>query len=79
MRQIRELTTLALMLPGLVLAQAAAPAGEFVYRAHARDTLIGIGRRLLIEPRRWPEVQARNKIADPRHIPLGDEIRIPYA
>jgi hypothetical protein len=79
MRQIRELTTLALVLPGLVLAQAAAPGGEFVYRAQAHDTLIGIGRRLLIEPRRWPEVQARNNIADPRHIPLGDEIRIPYA
>jgi len=41
--------------------------------------LIGITRRLLLEPRRWPEVQARNNIADPRRIPLGDSIRIPYA
>jgi hypothetical protein len=33
----------------------------------------------LIDPRRWPEVQARNSIANPRRIPLGDGIRIPYA
>jgi hypothetical protein len=79
MIKLRGLTALALLLPGLVLAQATTPVGEFVYRAHAQDTLIGIARRLLIDPRRWPEVQARNNIANPRRIPLGDEIRIPYA
>ncbi len=79
MKKISGLTALALTLPGLVLAQATSPVGEFVYHAHAQDTLIGIARRLLIEPHRWPEVQARNNIADPRRIPLGDEIRIPYA
>jgi hypothetical protein len=73
-------TSMALMLlPGLAWSQAAAPEGEFVYHARLHDTLIGISRRLLIEPRRWPEVQTRNSIADPRHIPLGNEIRIPYA
>ena len=69
---------LALTLPGLALAQSPPAAGDFVYRARARDTLIGISRRLLLEPRRWPEVQTLNHIADPRHIPLGDEVRIPY-
>jgi len=56
MKKLRDLTALALMLPGLVLAQATTPVGEFVYHAHAQDTLIGIARRLLIDPRRWPEV-----------------------
>jgi hypothetical protein len=79
MRSIRWLATLALILPGFAWSQATAPEGEFVYHARLHDTLIGITRRLLIEPRRWPEVQTRNNIADPRHIPLGDEIRIPYA
>jgi hypothetical protein len=61
------------------LAQSADPEGEFIYYARLHDTLIGISRHLLREPRRWPEVQARNNIADPRRIPPGDPIRIPYA
>jgi len=79
MKLLCRLTMLALILPGPAWAQATDPDGEFVYHARLHDTLIGISRRLLIEPRRWPEVQARNNIADPRHIPLGSEIRIPYA
>jgi hypothetical protein len=76
---LRWYATFALMLPGLASAQSTDPEGEFIYHARLHDTLIGISRRLLREPRRWPEVQARNNIADPRHIPLGDDIRIPYA
>jgi hypothetical protein len=69
---------LALTLPGVAWAQSPPAAGDFIYRARARDTLIGISRRLLLEPRRWPEVQTLNHIVDPRHIPLGDAVRIPY-
>ncbi len=76
---LRWYMTLVLMLPGLACAQSTDPEGEFIYHARLHDTLIGITRRLLREPRRWPEVQARNNIADPRRIPLGDSIRIPYA
>jgi hypothetical protein len=76
---LRWYITFALLLPGLAWAQSADPEGEFIYHARLHDTLIGISRRLLREPRRWPEVQARNNIADPRHIPLGNDIRIPYA
>ena len=71
--------TLALALSGIAMAQSADPEGEFIYHARLHDTLIGITRRLLREPRRWPEVQARNNIANPRRIPPGDPIRIPYA
>ena len=70
---------LALALPGFAASQSANYGEEFTYRAREHDTLIGISRRLLTEPRRWPEVQARNHIANPRRIPLGDAVRIPYA
>ncbi len=76
---LRWFVALALALPAFAPGQSITPDGEFIYHARARDTLIGISRRLLIEPRRWPEVQARNHIADPRRIPLGNEVRIPYA
>ena len=79
MAALRWFATLALILPGFSWAQSADPEGEFIYHARLHDTLIGLSRRLLREPRRWPEVQARNNIADPRRIPLGDSIRIPYA
>lgn len=69
----------SIVTPGVTWAQATTAEGEFVYIARPRDTLIGIARRLLIEPGRWSEIQTRNSIADPRRIPLGTQIRIPYS
>lgn len=72
-----------LLLPPHNMAQAAAPAAqpepEFVYRIQPRDTLIGLSRRLLLQPRRWPELQSRNRIANPNNIPPDTPLRIPYA
>lgn len=71
-------------LPGDRVQQAtpasrpAAAGDEFTYRTRAGDTLIGIATRLLREPRRWPQLQARNRIADPRRMPRGSAVRIPY-
>lgn len=65
-------------LSGAGHAQTAIPASEFLYVARPHDTLIGLGRRLLREPRRWRELQTRNRIVNPRRIPLGTPIRIPY-
>jgi hypothetical protein len=78
-RLLRCVAVALLLWPPVGLTQSVGPEGELVYHARARDTLIGLGRRLLIDPRRWPEVQSRNSIADPRHIPLGNPIRIPYS
>lgn len=58
--------------------QGSVPASDFQYHAQPRDTLIGLGRRLLLEPRRWRELQSRNRIIDPRRIPSGAVIQIPY-
>lgn len=41
------------------------------------ETLISLGRRLLTDPRQWPQLQALNRIADPRRIPVGTVLRIP--
>ena len=57
---------------------AATPAGDFLYHARPRDTLIGIGRRLLVDPRRWHDVQVLNHVAEPRRIPPGSILKIPY-
>jgi hypothetical protein len=51
---------------------------EFIYYTRLHDTLIGLGRRLLVEPRRWPALQSLNRIANPRRIPQGSALRIPY-
>lgn len=68
--------------PGAVAPRAAATSivagDEFVYLTRPGDTLIGLSRRLLVQPGRWPELQRRNSIADPRRIPRGSPIRIPY-
>lgn len=64
--------------PRAAMAQAALPEVDFQYHAQPGDTLIGLGRRLLLEPRRWRELQARNHIADPRRIPRGSVVQIPY-
>lgn len=91
--RLRRIVLLACLMPALAWGQQPerrqpqgpqagerppAPDGEFVYHARLHDTLIGLSRRLLIEPRRWPQLQTRNNIKDPRHIPLDYPIRIPY-
>jgi hypothetical protein len=63
---------------GPLHAQQPAASGDFTYHTQSRDTLIGLGRRLLRDPRQWRAVQRENHITDPRHIPLGTGIRIPY-
>ncbi len=62
--------------PGARATQAATP--EFTYLTRPGDTLIGLSARLLREPRRWRELQSRNRIVEPRRMPRGSAIRIPY-
>jgi len=75
-RRARLLACAALFTGGAL--DAAPPAGDFLYHAQPRDTLIGIGRRLLVDPRRWHEVQILNHVVEPRRIPPGSILRIPY-
>ncbi|MFM2053942.1 MAG: hypothetical protein RL456_1979 [Pseudomonadota bacterium] len=50
---------------------------SFSYTLTDRDTLIALGRRFLADPGQWPQLQARNRIADPRRMPAGTVLRIP--
>ncbi|MFT3817739.1 MAG: FecR domain-containing protein [Rubrivivax sp.] len=72
------------LLAALPLAAAAATAlpperGEPVheYVVQHGDTLIGLGRRFLIDPAAWPELARGNQVRDPRRMPVGRTLRIP--
>jgi len=63
----------------LAAPAAKAPEREFTYRTVAGDTLIGIAARFLVDPSDWKALQARNRVADPRAIPVGTAIRMPVS
>jgi hypothetical protein len=68
------------LLPGPRAAAAAEPpAAEpaHLYTAVPGDTLIGLGRRFLVEPSRWPALARANALRDPDHIAAGTVLRIP--
>lgn len=69
------LLSLALVAGG----NAAEPGAAYTYTVTVtgRDTLIALGRRLLADPRQWPQLQSLNQIADPRRLPVGTVLRIP--
>lgn len=53
------------------------PSITYTVTVSDRDTLIAVGRRFLADPRQWPALQAFNRIANPRRIPVGTVLRIP--
>jgi hypothetical protein len=68
----------------LVVAALPAVAAEpssadpvFNYTTVAGDTLIGLGRRFLLLPSRWPELARVNRVANPNRIPTGQSLAIP--
>lgn len=63
----------------MVSAAWAAPTddGEHVHVTVAGDTLIGIGRRYLVDAAQWPQLQRLNEVRDPRRLPIGRGLRIP--
>jgi hypothetical protein len=60
-------------------AASAATDAEYVHISRPGDTLIGLGRELLVNPRRWPELARLNAIANPDFIPVGTPLRVPLA
>ena len=61
--------------PSFAQATAAAEA-EHVHVSQRGDTLIGLGRRLLIEPSAWREIARLNRLANPDRIPVGTRLRV---
>jgi hypothetical protein len=50
---------------------------SYAYTTRRSDTVIGIGRHLLADPRLWREVAAFNSLKNPNRIPTGTQLRIP--
>jgi len=61
-----------------VAAPAAPQQGdEIAHAVKEGDTLEGLARSYLANPRQWPLLQARNKVADPKRLQPGSLIFIP--
>ena len=74
------LAVAALLGPAAHAQTAPAPSqAEHVHVAVAGDTLIGLGRQLLADPRRWRDIARLNRVADPNRIPVGRPLRFPLA
>lgn len=73
----------ALVLAGVLLAhpdgraQVADAEPTYVHTTVAGDTLIGLGRRFLSEPARWPDLARTNALRNPNQIAVGTALRIP--
>ncbi len=49
----------------------------FTYTTSAGDTLIGLGKRFLVDPKRWPELARINRVSNANRIPAGQTLTIP--
>ncbi len=52
---------------------------DFEVTVQQGDTLTSLGKRWLAEPKRWPELQRRNKIKNPHLLIPGSTIAIPVS
>ena len=66
--------------PGAARAQAAGASGDdFLYKVMAGDTLIGLAQRYTTGISNWPRLQSLNNVQDTTALPIGKELRIPFA
>jgi hypothetical protein len=56
---------------------AAAEEAMFVLTTPPGSTLIGLGKRYLADPKRWPELARINTLRNPNRLATGESIRIP--
>jgi hypothetical protein len=79
-RRIRLLVVVAqaaLLVAAPVAFAATADDAEQVHLTAPGDTLIGLGRRYLVDPAQWPQLARLNQVRDPRRLPIGRGLRIP--
>jgi len=73
-RRVATSCLLAALASGSSLAQSEA---TLAWRVQPQDTLIGIARAALIDPRAWREVASVNRLANPHRIRPGQVLKIP--
>lgn len=61
---------------GVALSMSA-QAADWLYLTYPGDTLIGIGKQYLKNPKDWPKVQSANGVPIPEHLPANTRIKIP--
>jgi hypothetical protein len=71
-------TQAAAQQPAVSTRTSAAPVEVYVHTIVPRDTLIGVCRALLAEPRRWPLVRRLNRVRNPRRLKPGRTLDIPF-
>ena len=71
-----RLAVAAALLLGTVCPALAAEAA-LAYTVQSRDTLIGLGKTLLVSPQAWPEVARLNRLPDPNRITPGQTLQVP--
>src|SRR5690606_17557711 len=78
----RILAVLALTTGGLGPYAVAQPSGaqgnDFLYRVVQNDTLIALAARYTSGEQNWQTLQSLNNIADPKALPIGLLLRIPF-
>lgn len=85
--RIKSLGTLlalaVLTLIATVFDAKAQPSGargdDFIYRVMKNDTLIDLSSRFTGTPNNWTTLQTLNAVSDPYALPIGRELRIPFA
>ncbi len=73
------LLTLLSGLPAAMAQPSGARGDDFIYRVIKNDTLIDLSTRFTGTPNNWGALQSLNAVADPYALPIGLELRIPFA
>jgi hypothetical protein len=78
---LHRLTPTRLAVAAALLVGAACPAwaaeAALAYTVQSRDTLIGLGKTLLVSPQAWPEVARLNRLPDPDRLTPGQTLQVP--
>lgn len=75
---LRALPLAVVLAGGAALpARAQQDGATLVYTVQPQDTLIGLGKTLLVDPAAWPEVARLNRLPDPNRIRPGQALKVP--
>ncbi len=78
----RCLLPIAIAVACLASPASAQPAGaqgdDFLYRVARNDTLISLAEKYTTGAQNWQALQTLNNVADPRQLPIGLLLRIPF-